>query len=62
MDDKSNTRQLVDQARGLLKERHGLNEREALNFIRDTAKERRARVADIAREIIEGTTSPSDSG
>jgi response regulator NasT len=58
VEDQRDTRRLVDQARGLLMDRNGLSEREAFAFIRGTAMERRARVADIAREIIEGTTSP----
>ena len=52
------TRELVDRAKGILMDRNGMSERDALSFIQRTAMDRRARVTDVATEIIDGTTAP----
>ena len=58
LEDKLETRRLVDRAKGVLMDKHGLGEAEAFSFIQKTAMTRRARMQDVAREVIEGTLAP----
>jgi response regulator NasT len=57
-EDKLETRRLVDGAKGVLMERHGMNEADAFTFIRKTAMGTRSRMVDVARQILEGTLEP----
>jgi len=58
LEDKLETRKQVDRAKGVLMDRHGMGEAEAFTFIQRTAMDRRARMQDVAKEIIEGTLTP----
>jgi two-component system, response regulator PdtaR len=58
LEDKLETRRLVDRAKGVLMDKHGLGEAEAFSFIQRTAMDRRIRMADVAKEILAGTLSP----
>ena len=58
LEDKLETRRLVDRAKGVLMDKHGLGEAEAFSFIQKTAMSRRARMQDVAREVIDGTLAP----
>jgi len=58
LEDKLETRQLVDRAKGVLMDRHGMGEAEAFSFIQRTAMDRRVRMKDVSREIVEGKLSP----
>jgi response regulator NasT len=57
-EDKLETRRLVDGAKVVLMERTGLTEPEAFAFIRTTAMATRARMADVARQVMEGVLTP----
>ncbi len=57
-EDKLETRRLVDGAKGVLMERHGLDESAAFAFVQRTAMGTRSRMVDVARQIIEGTLEP----
>jgi response regulator NasT len=57
-EDKIATRQLVDEAKGMLMERHDLPETEAFGFIQRTAMQNRARMRDIAQQVVDGTLTP----
>jgi two-component system, response regulator PdtaR len=57
-EDKLETRRLVDGAKGILMERFGLSESDAFGFIQKTAMSTRARMIDVARQVLEGTLSP----
>jgi response regulator NasT len=57
-EDKLETRRLVDGAKGVLMERHGMSESEAFNFVQKTAMGSRTRMVDVARQILEGTLEP----
>ncbi len=39
-------------------DKHAMGEAEAFSFIQRTAMDRRARMQDVAREVIEGTLQP----
>ena len=57
-EDKIETRRLVDAAKDLLMERFGLDEVDAFEFVRTTAMGTRSRMAEIARQVLEGTRTP----
>ncbi len=57
-EDKLETRRLVDGAKGVLMERHGMHEADAFGFIQKTAMGTRSRMVDVARQILEGTLEP----
>jgi AmiR/NasT family two-component response regulator len=57
-EDKLKTRQLVDRAKGVLMDGHGMDEAVAFSFIQRTAMDRRVRMQQVAQEIIDGTLTP----
>ena len=48
----------MDGAKGVLMERDGLTEAEAFGFIQKTAMGTRARMIDVARQVLDGTLTP----
>ena len=58
LEDKLETRRLVDRAKGVLMDRHGMGEADAFSFIQKTAMDRRARMSEVAKEIVEGALTP----
>ncbi|MCL4414406.1 MAG: response regulator [Actinobacteria bacterium] len=58
LEDKLETRRLVDRAKGVLMDGHGMDEAEAFAFIQRNAMARRVRMSQLATEVIEGTTAP----
>jgi AmiR/NasT family two-component response regulator len=58
LEEKLETRQLVDRAKGVLMDSFGMAEAEAFSFIQQTAMSRRARMRDIAQEVIDGSLTP----
>lgn len=57
-EDKIATRRLVDEAKAILMERHDLPETEAFGFIQRTAMRNRARMRDVAQQVVDGTLTP----
>jgi response regulator NasT len=57
-EDKIATRRLVDEAKAILMERHELPETEAFGFIQRTAMQNRARMRDVAQQVVDGTLVP----
>jgi AmiR/NasT family two-component response regulator len=47
-------RALIERAKGIVMERHGLDERGAFDLIRDHARAQSRRVVDVARTVIDG--------
>ena len=47
-------RALIERAKGIVMERHGLDERAAFDLIRDHARAQSRRVVDVARTVIDG--------
>jgi two-component system, response regulator PdtaR len=58
LEEKLETRRAVDRAKGILMDNHGMAEAEAFTFIQRTAMSRRARMRDVAQEILDGTLTP----
>jgi AmiR/NasT family two-component response regulator len=57
-EDKIATRRLVDEAKQLLMDRDDLPEDEAFGFIQRTAMQTRARMRDVAQQVVDGTLTP----
>jgi len=57
-EDKIETRRLVDVAKAVLMDQHGMGEPEAFSFIQRRAMQTRARMRDVARQVVDGTISP----
>lgn len=57
-EDKLETRRMVDRAKALLMDEHGQSEMDAFAFIQRTAMDRRVRMQQIAREVLDGTVTP----
>jgi two-component system, response regulator PdtaR len=64
LEDQLETRKLVDRAKGILMDNHGMSENEAFDWIQKTAMNKRVKAKDIAEQVIAGTISPdaSDTG
>ncbi|HEX4434530.1 MAG TPA: ANTAR domain-containing protein, partial [Acidimicrobiales bacterium] len=57
-EDKIATRRVVDQAKQVLMDRDDLPEDEAFGFIQRTAMQTRARMRDVAQQVVDGTLTP----
>ena len=57
-EDKIATRRIVDEAKAVLMDRNDLPEDEAFSFIQQTAMQNRARMRDVAQQIVDGTLTP----
>jgi AmiR/NasT family two-component response regulator len=58
LEDKLETRRLVDRAKGVLMDSHGLPEADAFAFIQRTAMGRRMRMRQVAQEVLDGSLTP----
>jgi two-component system, response regulator PdtaR len=52
-------RKLTDRAKGRLMDEHGMTEADSWRFLQKTAMDSRRRVADVARDVIDGSLTPS---
>ena len=57
-----NSRIVIEQAKGMVAERLGLNMEQAFSTLRNHARNHNLRLADVAQEIINGTLAPSALG
>ena len=57
-EDKIATRRVVDEAKALLMERHGMTEPDAFAFVQQTAMRTRSRMRDVARQVVDGRLVP----
>ena len=57
-EDKITTRRIVDEAKQILMDRDDLPETEAFSFIQRTAMQTRARMRDVAQQVVDGTLTP----
>ena len=58
LEDQLETRRLVDRAKGILMDVHGMREGEAFRFIQQTAMRERQTMKQVARRIIDGELAP----
>jgi GAF domain-containing protein len=54
-----NTRIVIEQAKGMVAEREGLDMEQAFETLRSHARNRNLRLADVARDVIAGTLAPA---
>jgi len=52
------TRVVIEQAKGVLAERHGLDIEEAFDILRDASRSSRSKIHALAAEIVSGRESP----
>jgi response regulator NasT len=52
------TRRIVERAKGILMDRHGMSEGDAFSFIQQTAMRRRAKMRAVAEGVIDGSIAP----
>ena len=57
-EDKIATRRVVEEAKQILMDRDDLPEDEAFGFIQRTAMQTRARMRDVAQQVVDGTLTP----
>ncbi len=57
-EDKIATRRVVDQAKTALMDVSDMSENDAFTFIQQTAMQNRARIRDVAQQIVDGTLTP----
>lgn len=62
LEDQLETRKLVDRAKGILMDGHGMSENEAFDWIQKTAMNGRVKAKDIAEQVIAGTIAPDAAG
>ena len=58
LEDQLETRRVVDRAKGLLMDHHGMRENDAFRFIQQTAMRERQTMKAVARRIIDGELRP----
>jgi response regulator NasT len=58
LEEQLETRKVVDRAKGILMDQHGLSENDAFTFIRETAMHRRMTLKAIAQLVVDGEVSP----
>ncbi|MBM3672557.1 MAG: response regulator [Actinobacteria bacterium] len=58
LEERLETRKVIDRAKGRLMDQHGLDEQGAWRFIQTEAMNSRVKVGDIARRILEGELQP----
>lgn len=56
------TRKVVDRAKGLLQTQFGLTEPQAFRWIQKTSMDRRLSMREVAEAVIAGTSGPGESG
>jgi two-component system, response regulator PdtaR len=61
LEDQLETRKLVDRAKGILMDSHGMGENEAFDWIQKTAMNTRVKAKDVAQQVIAGTAAPDGS-
>ncbi len=61
LEDQLETRKLVDRAKGILMDDHGLSESDAFDWIQKQAMNGRVKARDVAEQVIGGTLRP-DAG
>jgi response regulator NasT len=61
LEDQLETRKVVDRAKGMLMDKHGMSENDAFSFIQKTAMAQRVKTKVIAQQLIDGELTPPSS-
>jgi two-component system, response regulator PdtaR len=62
LQDRLETRRLVDRAKGILMDRYGMREADAFRFLQKAAMDGRLRMQEVARRVLEGIWRPDPGG
>ena len=62
LEDRLETRKLLDRAKGRLMDEHGLAEQAAFRFIQTTAMRERSTMRAVAARVVAGDIAPSEGG
>ncbi len=62
LEDQLTTRRVVERAKGLLMDRHGLAESDAFSFIQQTAMRQRSKMRAVAEQVLDGSLTPPTAG
>jgi AmiR/NasT family two-component response regulator len=54
-------RKVIDRAKGVLMDHHGMKEQDAYSFIQKTAMKDRRQMRDVAQDVIDGALVPAES-
>lgn len=57
-EERLEARKVVDRAKGVLMDRHGLSEQAAFDFVQKTAMRNRRQMRDVAQDVLDGTLAP----
>jgi response regulator NasT len=60
LEEQLETRRVVDRAKGLLMDRHGMGEADAFSFLQRTAMRERVTMRVLAQRVIDGAVVPGD--
>jgi response regulator NasT len=58
LNDQLETRKVVDRAKGILMDGHGMTENEAFRFLQQTAMSKRSQMRQVAQDVIGGELNP----
>lgn len=61
LEDQLETRKLVDRAKGVLMDKHGMSEADAFDWIQKSAMNQRVKARDVAETVIDGTAGPDQA-
>ena len=61
LEEQLETRKVVDRAKGMLMDQHGMSENDAFSFIQKTAMQQRVKTKVIAQQLIDGEITPPTS-
>ena len=61
LEDQLETRKVVDRAKGMLMDKHGMSENDAFSFIQKTAMQQRVKTKVIAQQLIDGEITPPEA-
>ena len=62
LDERLETRKLVDRAKGLLMDRHAMKEADAFRFMQKAAMDRRLKMAEVARLVVDDEVGSGPGG
>jgi len=58
LEDKLETRRIVDRGKGVLMDRDGMSEKDAFSFIQRISMDTRTPMRDVAQRVVDGTLTP----
>lgn len=58
LEDILETRKMIDRAKGVLMDKHGMSEAEAFGFVRRSSMDSRTPMFEVAKQVVAGTLTP----